>query len=772
MKNVTKITRNITWASLLLASTAYAGKTPIGRPPIPIDCIAPTLTQCENASYLTTTCGRQNRAVCGQMLSDQLEIDGADWATQSSHLPLDDDNPQYLAINHPGGADADTVVTARVQPYDYTSHVAQQLNSIYNGTVTRNQLASVSTSIFTADPRIGWQSDGNRVKSCEEFVYKRYRTFSRLEDDLAEAGTNYAAQFFITLFGEHNLLGGKIYDDRNNFITNLAPAARAKNAFFSFSQIEFAQHPPGMPTHAIDGALLDRHAAEFANPTYWTGGWDEQQTRGVSYLTTFEADTFERLDLKVAAFEDLVARRRALYDSWFAEYSTIERANCARQNRPNNFCSTHDGTAIEQTGALLARVQPQFVALDNQIDAAQHEGERLGCMNSGMTPCDWSPHQLMRQLNRQMNVSRDASFRLCKQVLNNDFRTTGSRLAELKAHGWTEAMIFPGDLNESAQMLEYVLEMAKGYVEAVAADLPLDPATGHPMVGASDSDGATIGNWAFGANYNYSVGFQLENLEAGVSYAQAHAWSNFHAGGTLFSIDVPLIDAALDVHSREVGATTYIDHLLSFQLVGQELLPDASGSDAMTFHVVASPSTGGDLFSASTIVPVGPIPVKVSGWLTGVAGVTISLDGGIERNHSSNPALDALSVDLRGKLAPFAQLDAHASASVDLLVVEAGIEGRITLVRLDLPFTMGLGVKLTATPDGRRIDSVLEGGAQLDLVLHTLDGAISVFVDTPWHLYKADLLSWEGYSGTTRLINAHFEPVNLSDLRDAIVGAL
>jgi hypothetical protein len=169
---------------------------------------------------------------------------------------------------------------------------------------------------------------------------------------------------------------------------------------------------------------------------------------------------------------------------------------------------------------------------------------------------------------------------------------------------------------------------------------------------------------------------------------------------------------------------------------------------------------------------VGPIPVKVAGWVTGVAGVKASLDGGIDRVHSSDVNKDALAAKISGTIDPYAELVGHASASIDLAIIEAGIKGRLTLVRVDLPLTIGVAVTMRESDDHSRIDSVLEGSAGLNLVLHSLDGALTVFVDTPFKSYESDIVSWEGYQATLPLFNREFRPIGLSDIQQALAGTL
>ncbi len=92
-------------------------------------------------------------------------------------------------------------------------------------------------------------------------------------------------------------------------------------------------------------------------------------------------------------------------------------------------------------------------------------------------------------------------------------------------------------------------------------------------------------------------------------------------------------------------------------------------------------------------------------------------------------------------------------------------------MRVDLPFTMGVAVTMHRLSDQGPIESVLEGSANLNLVLHSLDGALTVFVDTPFKSYEKDIVSWEGYQATLPLFNREFRPINLSDIRDALTGA-
>jgi hypothetical protein len=756
-------------ASAAGAPLALATALPAAiRFPPPI-CLPPQLAQCQSVTYLATNCGQVNKLACANMLNDEAARQAASWGTRYGELPPAADNPDYHGVNHPG-AGPTTAVTSGLAPYDYSTHYANHLNGLYIGTVTRNQLVSVNPSIFTFDPRVGWQSDGTRIRSCEEFTYKRYRTFSRFEDAIAPYAANFVVQYYIALYGDDGIANKGITDDAGNPTFTLTLPSRAKNVFFEFSPLAYVDVPDGMPRHAIDVDFIKRHAALFDAHSYWSSSWSEVSAWGNWFLGNWAPDVLERYDQKVAAFEDMIARRRAVMTAYRDERRYIDRGVCIRRfgvTSTASYCGD-DAVSLPLRTQLLAKYQPQVTALDNQIDAAQHEAETLGCMADGITPCDWSPHQFIRMINRAMAAPREGSFKLCNAVLHNDFRVSGSRLAKLKAEGWPEAGLYPGDLNQSAQILEYALEHVRDYVNSYVRNLPLDPSTGKPMLGDGASDDASIGNWAFGAHYDYSLGFKIDGIETGVSNGQMSAWATMHAGGNVFGGTIPLVTGSIVVQSHDEDR---IARDISFVVLGNELLPGRSGDDPLEFHVTGGDSIGGTPVYGSTVIPVGPIPVKVAGWITAVAGIKASLDGNISRVHSPDPQIDALGAGVSGTIDPYAELVAHASASIDLLIIEAGIKGRLTLVRVDLPFTIGVGVTMQQSSDQSRIDSVLEGSANLNLVLHSLDGALTVFVDTPFKSYEKDVVSWEGYQATVPLFNREFRPISLSDIHDSLTGA-
>ena len=110
-----------------------------------------------------------------------------------------------------------------------------------------------------------------------------------------------------------------------------------------------------------------------------------------------------------------------------------------------------------------------------------------------------------------------------------------------------------------------------------------------------------------------------------------------------------------------------------------------------------------------------------------------------------------MSLDLDGSLVPHAKVDAVATLSVDVVIAEAGVKGRLTLVDIRLPFRGLVGID---APQGDPENLALTVNAGLDVELRTLAGSVSVYVRFLFEETEKVIFSWKGLGKTWNAFEA------------------
>ena len=150
-----------------------------------------------------------------------------------------------------------------------------------------------------------------------------------------------------------------------------------------------------------------------------------------------------------------------------------------------------------------------------------------------------------------------------------------------------------------------------------------------------------------------------------------------------------------------------------------------------------------DFDLVDTIVVVGIVPVSLKGGFSVTYGADMNIGLTVGPCDPANPK-----VSIDDTFTPEVGIDAYLSAGVDLLIVEAGIRGRLTLVKARLPLESHL--KIAADDQG---DVAITPSSTLDLVLTELSGSISVYVRFVFWTIERQLFGWDGLSQTIHLWN-------------------
>ena len=167
----------------------------------------------------------------------------------------------------------------------------------------------------------------------------------------------------------------------------------------------------------------------------------------------------------------------------------------------------------------------------------------------------------------------------------------------------------------------------------------------------------------------------------------------------------------------------------------------------------------------AVVIPVMGIPVTVSGGFGFSIGIDGNISVGVDRN--CDPNVDTVSLNGTGVVKPYGSLKAFVDAGIDLLLIKAGVVAELTLIGVAVPLTSTVRIH----PDTSG-SLVLDGGAKLDLDLHTMDGRVAVYVRVRL-LFKTlsaeqELVKWNGVPLGKNLFDMSFDPIPLAGLQFAI----
>jgi hypothetical protein len=230
------------------------------------------------------------------------------------------------------------------------------------------------------------------------------------------------------------------------------------------------------------------------------------------------------------------------------------------------------------------------------------------------------------------------------------------------------------------------------------------------------------GNDTFGAGYDLMLDV-FSHAGAGTDPSYAGSFVSARGLATLFGRDVTLVSVLDDVQiDGNVGFNGG-----SIAVLGQDIYQwSQKGTLAGTKSWTQS------IFSASTTITLGPVPVTFSAGANGTFGYTYSM---VDSGNT-----------ITGKFEPTAGLNAVVSASVSLVFASAGVEGQLNLVHFDMPSTAV--VTLLPTDFSYKVDA--------DLTITSLSGEVDAFATLLGDKWTLTLASWSPLlSATIPLIHTN-----------------
>lgn len=564
----------------------------------------------------------------------------------------------------------------------------------------------------------------------------------------------------------------------------------------------------------------------------WTGTVPEDQSGG-KFLRRYldaELDEFYNLQRRLLrAYRDWFrADRRFAGSGWtvdrIAEEEPGEISSFIRVSQqapsfpgsgaqiPPQFDSEFDDE--EETGGLPPSVFP--VAGFN-VEASEdvvrrriledilrlyRRAEAAGCLEAGLTPCDWSPKLFARTVLHRHNDLREADFDLCNefvptgdmsQVTNLDIRfidepvdrcpdvaatfncgiqtgptITGEGLENLMFDVNNCLSTIPAYLAAKAECEEQLaIEAATARVMKI--DALVDPSTGEVRApGIRDGGSEDKGNRWFGLNYAWEYGFGSEIGQQECDL-DLFAGGFFNLTGTALGESMPIIDAMAEVSTEDRRADIF------FEVLTVPLLPafreNFDIDTTITVNVVRSVSENRDFVSGGTRFFVGPIPVRLSAGVAGGGGVRMNFIAGAEGfGQGGTTPSECPSGQIIAGVEPHMQVSGFVEAGLDVVVAAIGIRGELTLIRAAVPFDATLNIN--AIPNNEADldfpqNLQLSVETQLGLTINTLSGAFKVFCSIGFCPFckKASktLFQWDGLTFERAIFSQDYE-VFLGDL--------
>ena len=723
----------------------------------------PTVTQCgDPAGAYLAQCPAQQSA-CQAVMQSAFTAYGQSLPSQRN------------ALAPPGTYQAGSVVPTNYAPFSYTAssstvsgvatgyygsslnHQAYVLNPSQNGRIAWT-FAGRKATLIHLDPQAAWDSDGSAVSSCEEYAYKRYYSYSTLQDQMAQYGDDWTTiAEIIYFYAGQQLLYGTVTDELGNPTASWSWPARNPTLF------DTAFINRGFPLQTfqwdlsvydfIQGMLSDYTHGIFApQPVDPNAQFNLLATQ----VSRFGEDLLEQRYQSMKSLYVLFAERDQIYNDYMTAYDTN---NCTAPQGPAQT-ATCNWAKVVATGEIYK--------VDSNINQtllnAFNDSPNTDCFRNYETnSCTLSPHQVVDEMYTSINTQREADYAQCMLITGDNFGT-GS-LMSLAQQGLLTNITpsFIGFTSSSSALHAFL-----GEVQAAVQNiqLPIDPATGATILGDKKSDSGSFGSSLFGASYAYEAGWAVTNIAPlvcngnlqvkgalnviatimGQSLGDPGNLSFGAQGGTGSKPNLSVVDFLAEVKSSASGLA-YQGHLI---ILGNSLY-SAAGNAATTFDI-----TQPDTESSSQLMPpatfffaIGPIPISIYAGLQGGIGYSSSLQGDLNRDCPDN----AIAFAAAGVISPYAHVDAYIQAALGIpSVLAAGIRGTLTLARVDLPLT------LNASITGNSAQGMFfNGSSNLNLRMSTFGGKVVVFLDSLFYSIEATLVEWPGLVTDVNLFHLNFD---------------
>lgn len=425
------------------------------------------------------------------------------------------------------------------------------------------------------------------------------------------------------------------------------------------------------------------------------------------------------------------------------------------------------------TDAAAALHQATIDAIDDEIAEQLRFAQALGCLDIHDTsPCDWSPFAFIREVESFYQAHHESFLRRCYRITDNDF----DNLSWLRVDPGTGDALQVLDLDprqDELQFLRYLRDVEDALSWVLQATAGQDPR----LVFADEAVNAyPFGNEYFGVTFGWDHGYHVPrpvlNTQTGACAFDATAHADFYVTGSLLTVSQDLLRAQLDADVMGRVGHASLSVLGDVHWSGGSATP--SGSASLPLNLVVAPASAEDVavkrdyFTYDEWIAPFWVPIHLYARITGQAGVDLSVrawrDGftplaTLEGGADSVCAAD-FEMGIRGRMTPYAELSAKASASIGVPGFEAGVGGELTLLRGSLPFILDLRARpRPGAPQGLE-NLQLVASASLHRELVAMSGTLYAYLEyvCGWDLdtctRREDLFSWGGWRRTTELFRS------------------
>lgn len=393
------------------------------------------------------------------------------------------------------------------------------------------------------------------------------------------------------------------------------------------------------------------------------------------------------------------------------------------------------------------KVQEQIVEL--LLD--EHDRGEHGCLSENGYNCDWSPTLFAQRFMGKFSEQREEAFQYC--VLMTGGNTLDHEDPLFQVPSTKRAMsTFPDQLAFVESELRAQLD-GLPYLKVGQTD---------HRIGEKTAGGKSFGDasW-FGAGYDYSTDWSIvpefrENAGAKETACAFRGTANaeFNARASVLGKEISIVKANAHGTARANGSGYNLD----VEFLGQAF--HATGS-AEHFHHVESSTLETNRTSATVVVVVVPVTFQAYGELQ----YGYELEAKMEGNNQCGSQNPSPQLELVMQVAPFAKVNAVASAAVGVSGAQAGVRGRIALLETRLPVKASMLVKAETGA------IKLFPSASADFEVGALSGSMSAFAEVGYgfaaYTAEKEIFSWRGVRENTPLWLLESDPVYLAAFNSA-----
>ena len=716
-------------------------------------CPTPSISVCQAEMQTGGLCASSNRVACTTIIQDAFAASwDADRGAGSSGPPICHQTNAGVVCGDPvGGIGLQNAILppamtrsgflwndVALEPFDLkalTSSGSVSSDLSYASIIQTADLPAFGTSLLdlpNLTPRTptAFTADGNDVRTCAEYVYKKNWDYVRFEEAALSCRTDWLCvydAFSRTGSGDFGLAKPTLYS--SDLLRNPAPIqvrrqsgplpaaqTQKKNGFFpqdvnpTIFTSALRAHTTGVEAAAISAALATDYAADYTytdRVDFHIARHDAQvaETGGIG-LTLPEYKEHER---RLATYGELLSQYRALRD---ADPTSVNSSldpslfdACGNALSIDPVTGLPFDTKCKKTGPFKPKPGTAAAALAAVVDSLAaflvtewHHKSFIdgvtvdhGCLATDSTRCDWSPKQVATEFLHLGMTQREHDYAHCVVETAENFATQFPSM-DPKPPAFRDAR---SDWDAFEQWMERA-DVDRG---EITKDIPW---VGDDTLGTSKAGTLTIGDtdW-FAASYDYEASWSVHvdkvvDPASGALKVKRICRSQGKATGKLVakvwavkqSFDV--IDAYLNVHAGTSGvggaagdpstAVTAKLYLLGAAIYAEKTTP--------SFDFAPEPKTDG--IGHEEIVFVGPVPVTLGAKVDFSAGFTAH--AGATAPQPADAACnfdDPAGVQIDANVTPYGRATAAAYGAIGGEIVglgaEAGVEGHITLVDAKVP---------------------------------------------------------------------------------------